>query len=148
MVSNANPEDVTVLIGIDIAAAHNHKNFIEPPEGIKGPIAFGWPNGTTGRRRTKEVSSFVSHVSTIIRSEESDDSLNKHVKKFWQLEAKEVNVKQPVISENDLPGQRILESTVKNIGERYQFNLFLFHLLFRQCADVPVRGKIFHFFTG
>ena len=23
-----------------------------------------------------------------------------------------------------------------------------FHLLFRQCADAPVRGKIFHFFTG
>ena len=91
MVSNAKPEDVTVLIGIDIAAAQNHKNSIERPEGIEGPIAFenpfGWCLGGQMGQQEEDVSPFVSHVSTIITSEESDDSLNKQVKKFWQLEA-------------------------------------------------------------
>ena len=49
--------------------------------------------------------------------------LNSQVRKFWQLEAKEVHVEQPVLSEDDLRGQQTLESSVVNLGGRYQLSL-------------------------
>jgi hypothetical protein len=39
------PEDVTVLIGMDIAPAHDHKTSISPPVGVIGPMAFETPFG-------------------------------------------------------------------------------------------------------
>ncbi|XP_059350981.1 uncharacterized protein LOC130687583 [Daphnia carinata] len=45
------------------------------------------------------------------------------VKKFWQLEASEVEIEPPVLSEDDLRGKRILESSVKRIGNQYQVGL-------------------------
>ncbi|KAI9550868.1 hypothetical protein GHT06_006258 [Daphnia sinensis] len=93
-VPNVQPEDVGVLIGLDVAEAHDHIDSVKPPAGTIGPIAFKTPFGWC-----------------------------LGVKKFWQLEAKDVDVEQPVLCEDDLRGQRILESTVKNVGNRYQVGL-------------------------
>jgi hypothetical protein len=67
-------------------------------------------------------SPFVSHVATII-TEDSSETLNEQVKKFWQLESKDVYVEQPVLSEDDLRGKRILETSIVDIGKRYQVSL-------------------------
>ncbi|KZS10201.1 Uncharacterized protein APZ42_025383 [Daphnia magna] len=55
--------------------------------------------------------------------EERPEDLNELVKRFWQLEGKDVDMEQPVLSEDDLRGKRILESTVKNVGNRYQVDI-------------------------
>jgi hypothetical protein len=118
------PEDVTVLIGMDIAAAHDHTKSIKPPEGTIGPIAFKTPFGwCLGGKMgpLDETSPFVAHFST--SPEEQQEDLNDQVKKFWKLEAKEVNVDQPVLSEDDLRGQRILDSSIVHVGDRYQVGL-------------------------
>lgn len=53
-------------------------------------------------------------------SEERPEDLNELVKKFLQLEAKDVDVEQSFLSEEDLCGKRILEESVKNVCNRYR----------------------------
>ena len=118
------PEDVTVLLGMDVAAAHIHTKSIIPPEGTVGPIAFKTPFGwCLGGKMgpLDETNPFVAHIST--SPEEQQEDLNDQVKKFWKLEAKEVNVDQPVLSEDDLRGQQILDSSIVHFGDRYQVGL-------------------------
>jgi hypothetical protein len=43
VVFNVKPEDVTVLIGIDLPQAHNNETAIEPPDGVIGPMVFETP---------------------------------------------------------------------------------------------------------
>ncbi|XP_057376227.1 uncharacterized protein LOC130697337 [Daphnia carinata] len=62
---------------------------------------------------------FIAHLAI----EERSEDLNELVKKFWQLEANEVEIEPPVLSEEDLRGKRILESSVKRIGNQYQVGL-------------------------
>jgi hypothetical protein len=82
---------------------------------------FGWClGGKTGP--LDDGSPFVAHVAAISTQEQYED-LNLQVKRFWQLEAKEVHVEQPVLSEDDLRGQKTLESSVVNLGGRYQLSL-------------------------
>ncbi|KAI9550940.1 hypothetical protein GHT06_000605 [Daphnia sinensis] len=44
-VPNVQPEDVGVLIGLDVAEAHDHIDSVKPPAGTIGPIAFKTPFG-------------------------------------------------------------------------------------------------------
>ncbi|KZS03971.1 Uncharacterized protein APZ42_033167 [Daphnia magna] len=121
-VPNVQPEDVGVLIGLDVAEAHDHVDSVKPPAGTIGPIAFKTPfrwclGGQTGP--PQDGRPFIAHIV----SEECSEDLNELVKRFWQLEAKDVDMEQPVLSEDDLRGKRILESTVKKVGNRYQVGL-------------------------
>ena len=64
-VPNVQPEDVTVLIGIDVAEAHDHVASIKPPAGTTGPIAFktlfGWClGGPTGPPHNNHP--FIAHI--------------------------------------------------------------------------------------
>ena len=126
VVVNVKPVDVPVLIGIDIPQAHNHTAAIEPPEGVVGPVAFETPFGwcLAGKMGPddEEESPFVSHVAAIT-TEESFEALNEQVKKFLQLESKDVYVEKPVLSEDDLRGERILKNSIVNVGKRYQVSL-------------------------
>lgn len=44
-VPNFKPEDVTVLIGIDVAEVHDLVAAVKSPAGTAGPIAFQTPFG-------------------------------------------------------------------------------------------------------
>ena len=110
---------------MDLAPAHDHKSSIAPPIGVIGPMAFKTPFGWCLGGKTgplEDGSPFVAHVAAISTEEQMED-LNSQVRKFWQLEAKEVHVEQPVLSEDDLRGQQTLESSVVNLGSRYQLSL-------------------------
>lgn len=83
-VPNVQLEEVTVLIGIDVAEAHDHVASIKPPAGTTGPIAFktpfGWClGGPTGPPHQEQP--FIAHIV----AEERNEDLNELVKKFWQL---------------------------------------------------------------
>jgi len=39
------PNEVTILIGMDIASAHNHSESREPEDDATGPVAFKTPFG-------------------------------------------------------------------------------------------------------
>ncbi|KZS19687.1 Uncharacterized protein APZ42_013850 [Daphnia magna] len=93
-VQNSQRENVGVLIGLDVAQAHDHIDSVKQPAGTIGPLAFKTPFGWC-----------------------------LDVKKFWKLEAKDVDMEQSVLSEYDLRGKRILESTVKHVGNRYQVGI-------------------------
>ncbi|KAK4013817.1 hypothetical protein OUZ56_026370 [Daphnia magna] len=60
-VPNVQPEDVDVLIGLDVAEAHDHMDSVKPPAGTIGAIAFktpfGWCLGGQRARHKMDVRS-------------------------------------------------------------------------------------------
>ncbi|KAK4021255.1 hypothetical protein OUZ56_003174 [Daphnia magna] len=78
-VPNVQPEDVGVLIGLDVAEAHDHMDSVKPPAGTIGPIAFKTPFGWCLGGQTgppQDGRTFIAHIV----SEESSEDLNELVK--------------------------------------------------------------------
>ena len=113
---------ITVVIANDIDEAHDRLETRRPPEGIFRPSAhrthFGWmlsgrmiPPGIT------EPTMSVAHIS-ITENHQFQDLLER----FWAIEANHLT-SGPVLSENDKRGLHILESSIKNVGNRYEVGL-------------------------
>jgi hypothetical protein len=116
-VPNIQLEYVTILIGIDVAVAYDQVTLIEPSAETPGSITFkttfGWClGGPRGPQRTD-----ITFIAKIVTEERSED-LNELMKRFCQLKEKDVNGEQPVLSEDDLRGKRLLHRTVKKVCNR------------------------------
>ncbi|XP_045036866.1 uncharacterized protein LOC116919330 [Daphnia magna] len=117
-VPNVQLEDVTVLIGIDVAEDHDHVASIKPPAGTTWPITFKTPVGWCLAGPTFPQNTDIPFIAHIV-SEERREDLNELVKRFWQLEEKDVEEEPPVLSEDDLRGKRILDRTIRNVCNRF-----------------------------
>ena len=116
-------EDVTVLVGEDNPAVHHYAECRQAGPGIKNLFAyltsFGWCLG--GRVHAPEVAScFVGHIATREPPKYDTDEL---VNQFWHIEANEVHLEHPVVSKDDRRAMEVFQSTVRNIGNRYEVGL-------------------------
>jgi ribonuclease HI/transposase InsO family protein len=115
-------KQITVVIANDIDEAHDRLETRRPPAGSFRPSAhrthFGWvlsgrmiPPGITEPRMS------VAHIS-INENQQFQDLLER----FWAIEANHLS-SGPVLSERDKQGLHTLESTIKNVGNRYEIGL-------------------------
>ena len=119
-------EEITVLIGEDNEEAHDYYEKRRPAPEIYGPTAiltkYGWclggKLGPLGRESQEQAEIFVTHISTGA----PEVSLIDLIHKFWSIDSQQLS-SGPVLSEEDQWGKQILESTIKNVGNRYQVGL-------------------------
>ena len=118
--------DVTVLIGMNVRPAHDTfdsrkpKDRSEAPEAVLTP--FGWVVvGPTGKK-TYNGPGRCFHLSA--STEERDERLNAQVERFWSTESLGVRTDLQVpVSREEKIGLETLNSTINNIGDRYEIGL-------------------------
>lgn len=118
---------VEILIGMDIDVAHVQLGSQKPTDGFEGPRAvltpFGWivvgkvsSCLLQGPSRRRSI-----HFGT---SQEVDVSLADTVQQFWSTESFGTNPDvRKVIPEEDARALKKLESSITNLGYRYQVDL-------------------------
>ena len=98
------PDEVTILIGMDIASAQNHSESREPEDDATGPVAFkapfGWCVAGDMGPPSSENDPFVTYFS-----QDDNPPLHDLIERFWRMDAKEVHLEHPVRSEEDLRGE-------------------------------------------
>ena len=126
--TDVSPEQITVVVAYDIEEAHDRIETRRAPSNTFRPAAhlthFGWV--LAGRRippGIREPRLFVGHINVYDRPRAADENtLAELLQQFWTVESKQV-VTGPVLSADDKRGLNILESTIKNIGNRYEVGL-------------------------
>nr|CAH0113061.1 unnamed protein product [Daphnia galeata] len=118
-----------ILIGMDVDTAHVQLDSHTPVEESQGPRAvltpFGWI--VTGK-----VPSSILQGPSPRRSihfgtaQEVDAALVDSVQQFWSTESFGTNTNaKKVMSEDDARAIKILESSIVDVGQRYQVDLLL-----------------------
>ena len=120
------PREVTVLLGMNVRSAHDTfdsrrpKNRNEAPEAVLTP--FGWVIvGPTGKKNSgSKGRCFYLSSST----EERDKELSAQVERVWRTEALGVRADvKALISSEEKQGLVTLNSTINNLGNRYEIGL-------------------------
>ena len=120
VLTSAEDADVTVLIGFDAPEAHVQLEVRRPPT-QSAPMGilthFGWTIvGTIGAPQ--------SHPRVNpIRISSSDDNTDTLLERFWSIEEMGIQSSTPPLSREDKIAVNILESTIANIGNRYEVGL-------------------------
>lgn len=121
---------MTVLIGRDVLRIHDPLGFRFPPDGVEAPDAilthFGWSLASP-------VPSFMLHDQASssnrvmhIHKKSSHQQLNDLVAQFWLTESFGIRCpSHPLLSDEDKKALRILKTTIRHTGERYEVALML-----------------------
>jgi hypothetical protein len=112
---------ITVVIANDIDEAHDRLKTRRPPGSFR-PSAhrthFGWVlSGRIIPPGVKEPRLSMAHISI-----NANPQFQNLLERFWAIEANHLT-SGPVLSERDKQGLHILESTIKNVGNRYEVGL-------------------------
>ena len=120
---------VEILIGMDVDTAHVQLDSRTPVEENQGPRAvltpFGWI--VTGKVPSSILQGPSPRRSVHFgNAQEVDAALVDAVQQFWSTESFETNTNaKKVISEDDARAIKILESSIVDVGQRYQVGLLL-----------------------
>ncbi|XP_057366727.1 uncharacterized protein LOC130687571 [Daphnia carinata] len=118
-------DQVTILIGLDVADAHDHSESRKPMDGSTGPVAFNTPfgwclGGKVGPQSEQEQPShYVAHIT----SKEEERNLSELVERFWRLESKDSVQPPTLLSAEDRRGEEILKRTSRYIRNHHQIGL-------------------------
>ncbi|XP_057380674.1 uncharacterized protein LOC130703071 [Daphnia carinata] len=118
-------DQVTILIGLDVADAHDHSESRKPMDGSTGPVAFNTPfgwclGGKVGpQSEHQQTSHYVAHITL----KEEERNLSELVERFWRLEAKDSVQPPTLMSAEDRGGEEILKRTSRYIENHHQAGL-------------------------
>ncbi|XP_057377898.1 uncharacterized protein LOC130699710 [Daphnia carinata] len=118
-------DQVTILIGLDVADAHDHSESRKPMDGSTGPVAFNTPFGwclggkVSPQSEHEQTGHYVAHIT----SKEEERSLSELVGRFWRLESKDSMQPPTLMSAEDRRGEEILKRTIKYIENHHQADL-------------------------